>query len=153
LPESAIELYLLNDCNLSTKLVPTFMDRGCHVVSVMHLYGRILGFLDRTNHTLPIKLILITLIKMCITYAVWDLYISNSRVLNFRKLPVLEQTRTLICDLNSAYKSTFSGLLHCITKHYQHCKRKVLFKLAYDSTATYPIKVLWQHEIAYYISL
>jgi hypothetical protein len=28
------------------KLVSTFVDRGCHVVSVMHPYGRILGFLD-----------------------------------------------------------------------------------------------------------
>jgi CBS-domain-containing membrane protein len=32
---------------LSAKLVPTFADRGCHVVSVMDLYGRILGFQDR----------------------------------------------------------------------------------------------------------
>jgi hypothetical protein len=27
--------------------VPTFADRGCHVVSMMDLYGHILGFLDR----------------------------------------------------------------------------------------------------------
>jgi hypothetical protein len=29
------------------KLVPTFADRGCHVVSVTDPYGHILGFLDR----------------------------------------------------------------------------------------------------------
>jgi CBS-domain-containing membrane protein len=28
------------------KLMPTFADRGCHVVSVTDPYGRILGFLD-----------------------------------------------------------------------------------------------------------
>jgi hypothetical protein len=37
--------------DLSTKLVPTFADRGCHVVSGTDPYGRILGFLDRvTEH-------------------------------------------------------------------------------------------------------
>jgi hypothetical protein len=30
---------------LSTELLPTFADRGCYVVSVTDLYGRILGFL------------------------------------------------------------------------------------------------------------
>jgi hypothetical protein len=31
--------------------VPTFADRGCHVVSVTDPYSRILGFLDRAaNH-------------------------------------------------------------------------------------------------------
>jgi hypothetical protein len=33
---------------LSAKWMPTFVDRGCHVVSVMDPYGRILGFLDRS---------------------------------------------------------------------------------------------------------
>jgi hypothetical protein len=32
---------------LSAKLVPTFADRGCNVVSVTDPYGRILDFLDR----------------------------------------------------------------------------------------------------------
>jgi CBS-domain-containing membrane protein len=32
---------------LSEKLVPTFADRGCHVVGVTDPYGSILGFLDR----------------------------------------------------------------------------------------------------------
>jgi hypothetical protein len=34
---------------LSAKLEPTFEDRGCHVVSVADPYGRILGFLDRSQ--------------------------------------------------------------------------------------------------------
>jgi hypothetical protein len=33
---------------LSAKIVSTFADRECDVVSVTDLYGRILGFLDRT---------------------------------------------------------------------------------------------------------
>jgi hypothetical protein len=32
------------------KLVPTFADRGCHVVSLTVPYGRILGFLDRSRY-------------------------------------------------------------------------------------------------------
>jgi hypothetical protein len=32
------------------KLVPTFADRGCHVVSVTDPYGRILWFLDRSRY-------------------------------------------------------------------------------------------------------
>jgi hypothetical protein len=49
-PESASELYRPSDSRLSTKLVPTFADRGVprHVVSVTDPYGRILGFLDLT---------------------------------------------------------------------------------------------------------
>jgi CBS-domain-containing membrane protein len=35
---------------LSAKLVPTFVDRGCHVVSVTDPYGRILGVLDRRRY-------------------------------------------------------------------------------------------------------
>jgi hypothetical protein len=38
-PESASELY-------RAKAVPTFADRGCHVVRVMDPYGRILDLLD-----------------------------------------------------------------------------------------------------------
>jgi hypothetical protein len=44
-PESASELYRPSDRHLWAKLVPTFADRGCHVVSVTDPYGRILGFL------------------------------------------------------------------------------------------------------------
>jgi hypothetical protein len=43
-PESA------NDRRLSAKLVPTFADRGCHVVSVTDPYGRFLDFLDRNRY-------------------------------------------------------------------------------------------------------
>jgi CBS-domain-containing membrane protein len=42
-PEPASELYRPSDSSLSAKLVPTFADRGCHVVSVTDPYGRILG--------------------------------------------------------------------------------------------------------------
>jgi hypothetical protein len=50
-PESASELYRLRDRRLSAKLVPTFADRGCHIVSVTDPYGRILGFLDRSRYS------------------------------------------------------------------------------------------------------
>jgi hypothetical protein len=39
-----------SDCRLPAKLVPTFVDRGCHMVSVTDPYGRILGFLDRSRY-------------------------------------------------------------------------------------------------------
>jgi hypothetical protein len=45
--ESASELYRLSDRRLPAKLVPTFADRGCHLVSVTGPNCRILGFLDR----------------------------------------------------------------------------------------------------------
>jgi hypothetical protein len=46
-PQSASKLYRPSDSHLSAKLVPTFANRLCHVVSVTDPYGRILGFLDR----------------------------------------------------------------------------------------------------------
>jgi hypothetical protein len=49
-PETASELYQPSDRRLSTKSVPTFADRGCHVVSVTDPYGRILGFIDRIRY-------------------------------------------------------------------------------------------------------
>jgi hypothetical protein len=49
-PETASELYRPSDRRLSAKLAPTFADRGCDVVSVTELYGRILGFLDRSHY-------------------------------------------------------------------------------------------------------
>jgi hypothetical protein len=49
-PESASELYRQSDLCLSAKLVPTFTDRGYHVVSVADPYGRILDFLDRSRY-------------------------------------------------------------------------------------------------------
>jgi hypothetical protein len=39
-----------SDRRLSAKLVPTFEDRGCHVVSVMEPYGHNIGFLDRSHY-------------------------------------------------------------------------------------------------------
>jgi hypothetical protein len=32
------------------EVMPTFADRGCHVVSMMDPYGRIFGFLDRSRY-------------------------------------------------------------------------------------------------------
>jgi hypothetical protein len=48
--ESGSEVYRPSDRRLSSKLVPTFEDRECHVVSVSDHYGRILGFLDRSRY-------------------------------------------------------------------------------------------------------
>jgi CBS-domain-containing membrane protein len=48
--ESASELYRPSDRSLSEKLVPTFADRGCHVVRVTDPHGRILGSLDRSRY-------------------------------------------------------------------------------------------------------
>jgi hypothetical protein len=42
--------YTDRDRRLSAKLVPTFADGGCHVVSVTDPYGRNLGFLDRSRY-------------------------------------------------------------------------------------------------------
>jgi hypothetical protein len=49
-PESANELYRPSDRRLSAKLVLTFVDGGCQVVSVTDPYGRILDFLDRSSY-------------------------------------------------------------------------------------------------------
>jgi hypothetical protein len=46
--ESASELYRLSDRRFSAKCLPTFADKGCHVVNVTDPYGRILCFLDRS---------------------------------------------------------------------------------------------------------
>jgi hypothetical protein len=51
-PESASELYRPSDRRLSATLVPTFVDRGCHVVSVADPYGRNIGFLARKTRYL-----------------------------------------------------------------------------------------------------
>jgi hypothetical protein len=48
--ESASELRRPSDRRLSAKWLPTFADKGCHVVSVTDPYGRILGFLDRSRY-------------------------------------------------------------------------------------------------------
>jgi hypothetical protein len=49
-PESASELYRWRDRRFSAKLVPTFEDRGCHMVSVTDPHSRILGFLDHGDN-------------------------------------------------------------------------------------------------------
>jgi hypothetical protein len=54
--ESASELYRPSDRGLSAKLVQTFADRGCRVVSATDPYGRILYFLDRHIYNINIKL-------------------------------------------------------------------------------------------------
>jgi hypothetical protein len=48
--ESASELYRPSDRRLSAKLVSTFADRGCRVVSVTDPYGCIIGLLDQDAH-------------------------------------------------------------------------------------------------------
>jgi hypothetical protein len=48
-PESASEIYQPSDRRLLAKLVPSFADRGCHVVSMTGPYGLILGFLDQNG--------------------------------------------------------------------------------------------------------
>jgi hypothetical protein len=48
--ESASELYRSSDRRLSAKQLPTFADRGCHVVSVTDPYGLILGFIDKSRY-------------------------------------------------------------------------------------------------------
>jgi hypothetical protein len=47
-PESSIELYPPINSRLSANLVPTFADRGFHVVSMTDSCGRNLAFLDRS---------------------------------------------------------------------------------------------------------
>jgi hypothetical protein len=49
-PYSACELYRPSNRRLSAKLVPTFADRGCRVVSATDPHGRILDFLDRSRY-------------------------------------------------------------------------------------------------------
>jgi hypothetical protein len=48
--EFASELYRPSDRCLSVKWLPTFADRGRHVVSMTDSYGRILGFLGRSRY-------------------------------------------------------------------------------------------------------
>jgi CBS-domain-containing membrane protein len=48
--ESTSDIYRPSDRRLSAKLMSTFADRGCHVVSVTDPYGRILGFLDQSRY-------------------------------------------------------------------------------------------------------
>jgi hypothetical protein len=49
-PQSASELYRPSNRHLSAKLMPTFADRGCCMVSRAVPYGGILGFPDRSRY-------------------------------------------------------------------------------------------------------
>jgi hypothetical protein len=49
--EFAGELYRPSDRRLWAKLVPTFVERGCNVVSPTDPHGRILCFLDRNRYS------------------------------------------------------------------------------------------------------
>jgi hypothetical protein len=49
-PQSASELHRRSDSRLSEKLVPTFPNRRCRVVSATDPYGRIRGFLDLSRY-------------------------------------------------------------------------------------------------------
>jgi YD repeat-containing protein len=54
-PESVSELYRLSDRRLSAKLMPTFAEKGCRVVSVTDPYGRILGYTYNSNYYKSLK--------------------------------------------------------------------------------------------------
>jgi hypothetical protein len=49
-PQSASELYRPSDRRLLAKLVPTFADTECRMVSATDSHGRILRFLDRNRY-------------------------------------------------------------------------------------------------------
>jgi hypothetical protein len=49
-PESGSKLYWPSDRRLSAKLVATFADRRCHLVSMTDPYDRNLRFLDRNRY-------------------------------------------------------------------------------------------------------
>jgi hypothetical protein len=53
---------------MSAKLVPTFSDRGCRVVSALDPHGRILGFLDRSRYFLQVASQLYTHEAECIPF-------------------------------------------------------------------------------------
>jgi hypothetical protein len=48
--EFASELYRSSDRRLLAKSVPTFADRGFHMIGATDPYGRILEFLDRSRY-------------------------------------------------------------------------------------------------------
>jgi hypothetical protein len=50
LSQRANYVYGQSGRRFSASLLPTFADRGCHVISVTDPYGRILGFLDRSRN-------------------------------------------------------------------------------------------------------
>jgi hypothetical protein len=50
------ELYRPSYRRLSAKLVPTFADRGCRVISAVDSHGHILGFIDRSHYFFQVGL-------------------------------------------------------------------------------------------------
>jgi hypothetical protein len=75
--ESASELYRPSDRRLSAKRLPTFADRGCHVVSVKDPSSRIVDFLDRSRY-FSIKELL-----SCIHEAEWTSFQTHYCFLSF----------------------------------------------------------------------
>jgi hypothetical protein len=49
-PDFASKLFRPTDRRLSAKLVPTFANSWCHIVSVTHPYNSILGFIGRSHY-------------------------------------------------------------------------------------------------------
>jgi hypothetical protein len=49
-PQSPSKLYRPSERRLSEKVMVTFVDRGCRVVSATDPHGRILGFLNRSHY-------------------------------------------------------------------------------------------------------
>jgi hypothetical protein len=69
---------------MSAKLVPTFADRGCHVVIVTDPYGRNLGFLDR----------IIIIIKTKLNSIVW----VRERTIQTERLSHVGEGNANFCD-------------------------------------------------------
>jgi hypothetical protein len=80
-PWSESELYRPSDRRLSAKLVPTFADRVCRVVSATDPYGRILGFLDQRRRDESVSKVTET--TTCST-KVQSLVFATSRTAEFR---------------------------------------------------------------------
>jgi hypothetical protein len=60
---------------LSTKLVPTFVDRGCRVVSATDPYGRSLNFLGRTEMAMRKRIRICRILAM--VYNTQDYWVSG----------------------------------------------------------------------------
>jgi hypothetical protein len=79
-PESASELYRPSDSRLSAKLVPTFADRRCYVVSETDPYGRNFGFLDQSYPIMRYNYVFLTklITEWYNLYNVWVLIICET---------------------------------------------------------------------------
>jgi hypothetical protein len=72
------KLYRPSDRHLLTKLVPTFVDSVCHVVSVTDPYGRILDFLDR-----PVIIYIYIYIYVIIMYLTLEFIVKSRDYMYF----------------------------------------------------------------------